>query len=112
MHRMMAVTLVADLAERIRANRAAGIAYELPSETLLELPGSACDIVVTCAPAARAARDLQEWQHTVVAALPGARTSVTVLPVDGTSSLAFTIEVRWTAGGEPGANAFVIRLLA
>lgn len=112
MYRTMAVTLAADLGDRIRANRTAGTGYALDPATVLVAGGQDCAVAAPCDAAAVAERDLSEWQGYVFAALPNARTSVTVVPVTGRTSSLFTIEIRWTPAGDPDACTLVIQLQA
>ena len=66
-YRMQAVNLAADLADRIRANRGANVAYGgAAANNNCYGAGS-----VDCTPALMAANDLFVWQQQVVAVLPG-----------------------------------------
>jgi type IV pilus assembly protein PilV len=92
-YRMQAVNLAADLADRIRANRDANVAYA----------GAAADNncygagSVDCAPALMAANDLFVWQQQVSAILPGGNANVAV-PA-GTVPFTYTITINWTESG-------------
>lgn len=111
-HRTLAVTLAADLGDRIRANRAGGTTYALDPETELASQVVACGFAGPCDSVARAAWDLHEWHQDVISALPRARTRVTVVPVDGTTARLFTIEIRWTVAADRDAGMLAIQLLA
>jgi type IV pilus assembly protein PilV len=105
-----AATLAADLGERIRANQEAGLAYAINPDAAAPLPAPACALAAPFAAAARAACDLAEWQQEVTDALPGARVQLTATPVNGTSSLLFTITVRWTASGDATGGHYSLQL--
>ncbi len=95
-----AATLTADLAERIRANQGAGLAYEIDPDEAALPPAPICDLAVPFAAAARAACDLAEWQQDVSDALPGAYVRLTATPVHGTAAVLYTITLRWVAWGD------------
>jgi type IV pilus assembly protein PilV len=92
LYRTQAVNLAADMADRIRANRAATTAYE----------GAAadrnCDATDNndCAPADMAAHDLWLWQAQVTAQLPAGAGAVAV---DTTTPTTYRISVSWTEVG-------------
>lgn len=92
LYRTQAVNLVADMADRIRANRAATTAYE----------GGAADRNCdagddkNCTPAEMAAHDLWQWTTQVGAQLPGGVGSVAV---DTTTPPTYTISVTWQEVG-------------
>ena len=92
-YRMQAVNLAADLADRIRANRGANVAYA----------GAAADnncygaASVDCAPALMAANDLFVWQQQVVAILPGGNANVGV--AGAAAPYTYTITINWTESG-------------
>ena len=92
-YRMQAVSLAADLADRIRANRGANVAYA----------GAAADnncygaASVNCAPALMAANDLFVWQQQIAAILPGGNG---VVIVNGAAApFTYQITVNWTESG-------------
>lgn len=92
LYRTQAVNLVADMADRIRANRTAATAYE----------GAAADRNCdagdnrNCTPAEMAAHDLWQWTTQVGAQLPGGAGSVSV---DTTTPPTYTISVTWQEVG-------------
>ncbi|HEV7433080.1 MAG TPA: type IV pilus modification protein PilV, partial [Steroidobacteraceae bacterium] len=65
-YRMQAVNLASDLADRIRANRTANLAYLGPAANNNCYGAGAVD----CAPALMAANDLLVWQNQIAAILP------------------------------------------
>ncbi len=97
--RTHAVMLAADLADRIRANRLAGLAYDDATSgagafTAACQPGGAGG--GGCPPATMANEDKAEWLALVAARLPGAVPTVTVVgPLPNT----YTITLAWV---EPG----------
>ncbi|MDE2220317.1 MAG: type IV pilus modification protein PilV [Gammaproteobacteria bacterium] len=105
-YRMQAVNLAADLADRIRANRGANVAYA----------GAAADnncygaASVDCAPALMAANDLFVWQQQVAAILPGGVGTVVVPPV-AAGPYTYTITINWTeSGGAPLSYALTLQI--
>ena len=99
LHRTQAVTLAADLADRIRANRVAVDAYACGDPCP---PGAGGNAV--------AAADLASWLEQVAGQLP-----------DGTGAVSFTaatigvparyiVTVRWTAVGHVEAHSFELRV--
>ena len=112
LQRTLAVALAADLAERIRANRQAGIAYELTADSILLAPDSVCDVATPCAAATRAALDLYEWRQRVADGLPGAVSHVAVAQAAASGTSLYTIEIRWSVPGQQAEDVFTLRLLA
>ena len=92
-YRMQAVNLAADLADRIRANRDANVAYGGAGANN-NCYGAAS---VDCSPALMAANDLFVWQQQVTAILPTGVGTVNV-PA-GTAPFTYTITISWTESG-------------
>ena len=90
--RTQAVNLVADMADRIRANRSAGTAYEGAAADRDCDPGDNKD----CTTAEMAAHDLWLWGSQVGAQLPG---GVGTVSVDTTTPPTYTISVTWQEVG-------------
>jgi len=90
--RTQAVNLAADMADRIRANRAATTLYEGAAAD------SNCDPVDNrnCTIAEMAAHDLWQWRAQVQAQLPAGAGTVSV---DTTTPPTYTIRVTWTEVG-------------
>jgi type IV pilus assembly protein PilV len=99
--RTQAVFLVADLAERMEANRASAVSggYAITS------PTNATDCVtVYCSADDLAASDLFIWQAAVAASLPGGQAAPPVQTVTGNPST-YTITVSWVDRQENTTNA-------
>jgi type IV pilus assembly protein PilV len=94
MLRHHAVTLAGDVADRIRANPRAGIAYEGAG-----VDGSCISGVVNCDAVTMAGQDILLWQQQAVDTLPTGNVAIT-FDDSGIPPL-YTINVTWT---EPGAN--------
>lgn len=98
--RTQAVFLVADLVERMEANRTGAVAgaYEVTSTTGTDFladsnaPSTAC-ATAPCIDTALAAYDLSQWQHALAATLPQSSWSV-VRTVAGNPST-YTITASW-----------------
>ncbi len=114
LHRAQAVHLARDLAERIRANRGAGMggdAYLLNAngEPLLQ---DCITAVAGCTPIALAQDDLSRWLVAIHDTLPGdgSRTPGGTVAVNtATTPATYTITVFWS---EPGAGerSFVLQV--
>lgn len=105
--RMMAVNLVNDMADRIRANRAARVAY---ATTFGATPPTAQGCVNTnnCTPENLAADDLSWWIADVRRVLPadaaGVAPGTQIAVTEGPSMRdidTYRVTVRWTEPGEP-----------
>jgi len=84
LHRTTAVTLAADLADRIRANRPRNAA-----ERQTGYSGTGFNALATA--------DLTDWKATVAAQLPGGLGEVAYRqPVDAISPAQYTVSVSWT----------------
>ena len=94
MLRHHAVTLAGDVADRIRANPRAGIAYEGPG-----LNGSCVSGVTDCDEGAMAGHDIMLWQQQAADTLPDGEVEITF--DDSGTPPVYTIDVTWD---EPGAN--------
>jgi type IV pilus assembly protein PilV len=92
LYRTQAVNLAADMADRIRANRSATVAYEGAAANRNCDPGGNTD----CTPANMASHDLWRWQTQVGAQLPG---GVGAVRVDTTVPPTYTISVTWQEVG-------------
>jgi type IV pilus assembly protein PilV len=92
--RTQAVFLVADLAERMEANKAGAVAgayAQVTSGTPAAL-SSACT-TLACIPADLAAYDLSQWQNAIAAVLPQSTWTVTQTVTGNPST--YTITVSW-----------------
>ncbi len=97
-YRMQAVNLAGDLADRIRANRGANLAYQGAAANN-NCYGAAS---VDCAPAAMAANDLFVWQQQIAGILPGGNGVVGV--VGAAAPYTYTIRINWTETGGAGMS--------
>ena len=98
-NRMQAVGLAGDLADRIRANRTANVAYNAAAADNNCYGAGA----VVCAPALLAANDVFVWQKQVVAMLPGGNGAVVAAPVAG-GPFTYLITVTWVEQGGTAVN--------
>ena len=97
--RTQAVNLIADLADRIRANRPGQAAYAgaAANNNCAPLDGTAGG-AVDCAPVQMAAHDLFVWDQQVQQVLPDGEWGVVFDPAALPPS--FTIQVRWVEVGQ------------
>lgn len=95
-----AVVLAADVAERIRANRAGADAYALGEGTTVAAPGFDCSAPGECSAAQVAALDLYDWQQSVRDSLPGAETSIVAGLVGAGPARRHEIAIRWVQSGD------------
>ena len=92
-YRTQAVTLAADLADRIRVNRLAGAGYAGAAlDNNCDADGGA--IPNDCSPGQLAAHDLLRWRAAVAQVLPNGVGAVAFNPV--TLPPTYTISVTWT----------------
>ena len=93
--RMQAVNLAADIADRIRANRRAGIAPNNAYSGAAADNGCTGSGAVSCTPAQMAADDLYHWQRELSQAIAGGTSTGTVVVIPGTTPQSYTITVSW-----------------
>ena len=100
-HRRQAAELVAQLAERMRANHLAFLAgrYVLSFDASAEVPSTAPACIAPCTSAQVAARDLDEWRIELRRRIPGA---AAYLQWDAASRSGVAVSVAWP---EPQAAA-------
>ncbi len=92
-YRTQAVTLAADIADRIRVNRLAGNAYAgAAGDNNCDADGGV--LPNDCTPGQLAAHDLLRWQANVAQVLPGGVGAVAFNPI--TIPATYTITVTWT----------------
>ncbi|MGE5160960.1 MAG: type IV pilus modification protein PilV [Betaproteobacteria bacterium] len=100
-HRRQAAELVAQLAERLRANHLAFLAgrYALAFDASVEAPSTALSCAAPCSSAQVAQRDLDEWRIELRRRIPGA---AAYLRWDAGSRRGIAVAVAWP---EPSAAA-------
>ena len=108
MFRHHAVTLVGDVADRIRANPTAGIAYN-HAATATGTNNSCVTGGVDCSPADMAANDIFLWQEQALDTLPGG--SVAVVFDNGVNPPSYQITVGWNEPGELPSYVITIPVL-
>lgn len=101
-----AVTLAGDIADRIRANPTAGIAYQAATGADNSCVGGG----VNCTPAEMAANDIDLWQDQVGEMLPSG--TVTVVFDNSVVPSTYQIVVNWVEPGETPSFAIEIPVLA
>lgn len=99
LHRTQAVTLAADLADRIRANRVPASAYACDDPCRPDAGGNAL-----------ATADLAGWLEDVAAQLPGGTGTITFTAATNSVPARYTVAVRWNAGGTPHPHSFQLQL--
>ena len=105
MFRHNAVTLAGDIADRIRANPAAGTAYT----AAVGADNSCVNGGINCSPAQMAAHDISLWQEQADDSLPNGKVTVTH---DGDLVLPrYQITVGWDEPGESPTFTIVIPVL-
>ncbi|MEO8543609.1 MAG: type IV pilus modification protein PilV [Burkholderiaceae bacterium] len=97
-HRIQAVLLVADLVERLEANKAGAIAglYLHPADSAKNC------VAQSCSSADLAAYDLAQWHSAVIAALPNATTQLTRAEAGMPST--YTIRIGWADRRSNGSD--------
>ncbi len=103
-YRMQAVNLAQDVADRIRANKTAVLAYQgSAANNNCEGPGSG-----NCTPALLAANDLAIWTAQIAVALPSGTGRIVVTPPAAAGQPAtYSIFVNWLEQGQ-AANQTVL----
>lgn len=106
MFRHHAVTLAADVADRIRANPLAGIAYIDPvgADNNCVLGGA------ICTSAQMAANDIFLWKNQARDSLPGGDVTVVFAPAAGVVPPSYQITISWTEPNQIVAPTYVITI--
>jgi type IV pilus assembly protein PilV len=106
-----AVNLAADIAERMRSNRAAAASYDTAEGTPEPRVDAACeDADGPCDPRAMAGHDLRRWLDDVATTLPDGQGVVEVERRTADSSRGI-VTIRWArTGAAPAAYALVVDL--
>ncbi len=105
LYRTTAITLAADMADRIRANRNAGLAYAGTG------PGAASGCVngpVDCTAAELAADDWLDWSTRLSAQLPEGASGEVV--VAGAAPATYTITVAWPEIGQEEPATYTLTM--
>lgn len=106
-----AVNLAADIAERMRSNRAAASAYDTAEGTPAPRRDANCEAAAgPCDPRAMASHDLRLWLDDVAATLPDGHGAVEVeqRAADATRGI---VTIRWTrTGAIPAAYLLLVDL--
>ena len=106
MLRHHAVTLAGDVADRIRANPAAAIAYIDPvgANNNCVLGG------IDCTPAQMAANDILLWKTQASENLPGGDVTIVFTAANGFTPPNYQITVSWTEPGQVPTPTYVINV--
>jgi type IV pilus assembly protein PilV len=100
-NRMQAVGLVSELADRVRANRVANVAYVGPAA-----PANCTGAANVCTSAQMAANDLFQWNTELNRVLPGAPNWVVQVVAAGGGLFTYTITVSWTESGGQEVSSY------
>jgi type IV pilus assembly protein PilV len=104
--RTHAVGLASNIADRIRANRRAGIAYESSASAADNLCVGASSIV--CTPEQMAKNDIYLWKQEIASAFPGGNASGSIDFEPGETSrdpATYTITVQWKEQGRNSSES-------
>lgn len=107
--RTQAVNLASDIADRIRANRTAVVAYRSASTVGVNnnCTDTSAVAATNCTPAQMAAHDLFQWKQDIQRALPG-NPNGEVTVDNSTTPAIYTITINWA---EPNSGALSYRLV-
>lgn len=106
-YRTTAITLAADMADRIRANRDGGGAYAGTGP--VSDPGLACvNGDVDCTPADLAADDWFEWRQRITEQLP--QGAFARIDVDGAGPVSYLITLEWPEIGQDTPADYRLRV--
>ena len=104
MFRHHAVTLAGDVADRIRANPTADIAYTAPVGV-----NNNCVLGgIDCTPAQMAANDILLWKDQAATTLPGGDVTIVLTPEAGLVPPTYQITVSWTEPGQVPTPSYTI----
>ena len=105
-YRTQAITLAADLADRIRMNRTAQAAYGTAFADV-EAMVATCSTTGGCSDADLASTDLANWKDELADQLPNGQGQVVVtLPVGAGEPTTYAVTVRWAELGEAAPVTF------
>ena len=106
MFRHHAVTLAGDVADRIRANPTADIAYTAPVGV-----NNNCVLGgIDCTPPQMAANDILLWKDQAANTLPGGDVTIVLTPEAGLVPPTYQITVSWTEPGQVPAPNYTITI--
>jgi len=106
MFRHHAVTLAGDVADRIRANPTAAIAYVDP----VGADNNCVTGGVDCTPAEMAANDVLLWKAQAQDTLPGGDVAIVFTAAAGVTPASYQISVNWTEPGQVPAPSYAITI--
>ena len=106
MLRHHAVTLAGDVADRIRANPRAGIAYIDP----VGADNNCVAMNNDCTPAEMASHDVLVWKAQAVETLPGGDVTIVFTPAAALLPPTYQITVTWTEPGQVPAPSYSITI--
>lgn len=107
--RQLANNLLGDIADRIRANRTAGVAYQGAAANNNCATGALN--AISCTPAQMAANDLFLWQAQILQTFPNGlavgTVAVTAAPSANTPAT-YTIRINWNEQGQTAALSTIL----
>ncbi len=106
MFRHHAVTLAGDVADRIRANPTADIAYAAP----VGVDNSCVLGGIDCSPTQMAANDILLWKEQAASTLPGGDVLIDHTAEAGQVPATYQITVTWTEPGQVPAPTYTITI--
>jgi type IV pilus assembly protein PilV len=106
MFRHHAVTIAGDVADRIRANPTATIAYVAAAgaDNNCVLGG------VNCTPAEMAANDILSWQDQADSTLPDGTVTIVLTPAAGAVPPTYQITISWNEAGQVPTPTYIITI--
>lgn len=117
-YRTQAVNLASDIADRIRANRAAGVAYVVDFGAVAQ-PTACNSEAAACTPAQVAADDVFLWKQRILGTVDAGGNPVALGPLpegDGAIQVTagtpnvYVITIRWTETGQDAQASYTLRL--
>lgn len=107
--RTQAVNLASDMADRVRANRRAAVAYDM--DTYAGEPEDQGCINAACTAEELAEDDLFRWKAAVEATLPGRplpTVNVELIEADPIETDRYTVTVTWHEAGEEAESEYTL----
>lgn len=107
--RTKAVTFAADLADRIRSNRA-GLAAYAGAPTDFGCADTTANTTVLCTPAQMASHDLFLWRQLLDSPRNGLPDAQAIVTFTAGSPAIYEIRISWTEAGDAARQEYVMRV--
>lgn len=103
--RHQAITLAGDIADRIRANPAAGVNYQAVGQDNGCVNGT-----VNCTPTEMAQNDIAIWDAQAADSLPGGQVAINFTDNGGVTPDTYQITITWTEAGQATPPSYSVTI--